>query len=162
MKRILFVCHGNLFRSVVAERIFKNLLNERKIEGIDTSSRGLQGSGCESAPQHLSLPDYPEIWASVKPVLDEIDVDIESHKAVAVRDKDIIEATCIIALDEKTLRGEKNSLLNQFPLYSHKMIILRSIADPYQEKDVPAEKIVREINELVHSNFEFLCNQSEL
>ncbi len=45
MLKICFVCTGNTCRSVIAERLMKKAIKERKIEDIKVSSRGLRASG---------------------------------------------------------------------------------------------------------------------
>lgn len=53
MKRILFVCTGNTCRSPMAEGIFKKMLADRGINGVECSSAGLFAmtgdSACDNA-----------------------------------------------------------------------------------------------------------------
>ena len=53
MKRILFVCTGNTCRSPMAEGIFKKMLADRGVNGIECSSAGLFAmtgdSACDNA-----------------------------------------------------------------------------------------------------------------
>lgn len=53
MKRILFVCTGNTCRSPMAEGIFKKMLADRGVNGVECSSAGLFAmtgdSACDNA-----------------------------------------------------------------------------------------------------------------
>ena len=39
--KICFVCTGNTCRSIMAERLFKKIIKDRKIKGLKASSRGI-------------------------------------------------------------------------------------------------------------------------
>ncbi|HHZ02538.1 MAG TPA: low molecular weight protein arginine phosphatase [Tissierellia bacterium] len=72
---ILFVCTGNTCRSPMAEGIFKNMLKENNIEGINVSSAGISV--------------FPGETANEKSIsaLKEMGIDIRDHRARQLTDE---------------------------------------------------------------------------
>ena len=69
MKRILFVCTGNTCRSPMAEGIFKKILADRGVKGVECSSAGLFAMTGDSA-----------CYNAVK-AAERFGVDISTHRA---------------------------------------------------------------------------------
>lgn len=101
MKRIMFVCHGNICRSPMAEFIFKKLLSERGIsdEYYVTSS----ATSDEEIWHGVGNPVYP-------PAREELrrhGIICDGKRAVQLTREDSSEYDMFIGMDEKNIRNMK-------------------------------------------------------
>ncbi len=125
--RVLFVCVGNIQRSVIAERAFRNILFEKGITDVHVFSRGIQGYQGIKPPEHLCLKDYPAVWEASRYVLEELGISLDGHQAAPICLSDVEQAHVIIAMEESVLSGpivgEKrvSGLWDLFPAYRSKM-----------------------------------------
>ena len=56
--KVLFVCHGNICRSTMAEFIFKNLVKEKGLENsFEITSAGVSGEEVQRQPEGEQLLD---------------------------------------------------------------------------------------------------------
>ena len=60
MYRIMFVCHGNICRSPMAEFVFKKMLSERGIE------KKYYVASCATSTEEIGNPVYPPARAELK------------------------------------------------------------------------------------------------
>jgi len=124
---ILFVCVGNIQRSVIAERVFRDILLRKGIAGIHVFSRGIRGYGDIKPPEHLHLKDYPIPWEASRHVLEELGISLDGHQATPISLSDVEQADAIVAMEEPVLygsnvRGQKiPGLWDLFPAYRRKM-----------------------------------------
>lgn len=95
MHKILFICHGNICRSPMAEMIFKNLLRERKME-----QRFFVASAATSR-EEIGNPVYPPARAE----LARHGVAVERRGARQVTRQDYAEYDLLIAMDHFNLRN---------------------------------------------------------
>ena len=128
MIRILFVCHGNICRSPMAESVFAFLLKERKIDDIF----------CASAAAHTDeIGNTPHYGTREK--LKKEGIPLVPHRARLMTKADGEHFDLLIGMDEYNVRdmkrivGEKNA---------HKVHLLleyagsdRPIADPWYTGD---------------------------
>ena len=68
-QRVIFVCTGNSCRSVMAEAMFRKMLEDRGIQSVAVSSAGVAASG--------DMPATPEVLA----VMDEHGVEVGGHRS---------------------------------------------------------------------------------
>ncbi len=89
MKKILFVCLGNICRSPLAEAIFKHKVSEKELDHF------YQGDSCGTASYHIgNSPDSRTIKNSLKngvPI---------SHAARQLADYDLAHYDLIVAMDQ--------------------------------------------------------------
>lgn len=93
MIRILFVCHGNICRSVSAQYIFDQLIEEGHLENE---------LSCESAAtstEEIGNPIYPPM----RQALVNHDVPIGNHRARQLRRADYDEYDLIIGMDSENM-----------------------------------------------------------
>ena len=93
MIRILFICHGNICRSVSAEYIFKQLVNEAGLGDkvyIDSAATSMEEIG-------------NQIYPHMRRTLMEHGVPIGDHRARQVKRKEYDEFDLIIAMDEENM-----------------------------------------------------------
>ena len=128
MIRILFVCHGNICRSPMAESVFSFLLKESKIDDIS----------CASAAAHTDeIGNTPHYGTREK--LKKEGIPLVPHRARLMTKEDGEDFDLLIGMDEYNVRdmkrivGEKNA---------HKVHLLleyagsdRPIADPWYTGD---------------------------
>ena len=113
MKKILFVCHGNICRSPMAEYILKYLTNNDWIVSSKATSTEEIGN---------------DIHYGTKEVLDKHNIPYSRHYASRVTMDDLDYYDLIVGFDEYNIRNLKRMLNN-----SEKIIKLldRDIDDPW-------------------------------
>ncbi len=166
-KNVLFVCKGNIMRSVIAEKLFEKMLSEKGLASeYIVSSRGLQGTpGWPVLPTHGNLKYYNKasgkaIWEQVEPSLKELGIEEEmkANKATVVTVEDLQSADLVVALNQDVLSDSKWGMTTQFPTYSKKMMLFtelvgsdEGIADAYdsKEKGNKYERVVLKIADVL-------------
>ena len=133
MIKICFICTGNTCRSVMAERLMKKRLKEKKIDGIKVFSKGLNANG-------------EGISQNAKVVLKKMKASSAERKSVKLKkiDKDMLYVT---------MTDKQKSLLNTKNVISFSSLIGREINDPYgQDEEVyfeVAQDILKGIDILI-------------
>ncbi len=99
MKRIMFVCHGNICRSPMAEMLFKKMIADVRLQGqIEAFSSAVSS---EEIYRGVGNPIYPPARAELKrrgvPVLE--------HRAVQLKREDYEKYDLFLCMDESNLRG---------------------------------------------------------
>lgn len=103
--KILFVCSGNIFRSMSAEYCLKQFLEKNKIDKFEVSSAGLTA-------KNQALND------DVKEILDELGIDVSKHKQRRLNDKIIKENDLIVAMGENHKLFLKENFDLDVPLFN--------------------------------------------
>ena len=94
MIKVLFVCHGNICRSPMAEFLFKDLVKKKNledkfyIESCATSSEEIENG----------------VHYGTKTILDKLGIDCSQKRARKINQKDFYEFDYIIAMDNNNLR----------------------------------------------------------
>ncbi len=176
-KNVLFVCKGNIMRSVIAEKLFEKMLSEKGLASeYIVSSRGLQGTpGWPVLPTHGNLKYYNKasgkaIWEQVQPSLKELGIEEEmkANKATVVTVEDIQSADLVVALNQDVLSDSKWGMTTQFPTYSKKMMLFtelvgsdEGIADAYdsKEKGNKYERVVLKIADVLKKGYNNLIKR---
>lgn len=117
MKRILFVCVGNVRRSPMAEGIFNVMVKNHKIEGMQAFSRGTRVQ-----PEAMVEPQAME-------ALDECAASqAAAREAVQLRPEDVESAFRVYCMTEALC----SQLREQYPQYAEKIRTAASqdITDP--------------------------------
>ena len=122
MIKILFVCHGNICRSTMAEFIFKNLVKEKGIDkSFEISSAGVS-----------SEEEGNDIYPPAKRELRRHNIPCTSHYAHRITDEEFRENNLIIALDSSNMRR----LLSRFGKDDKiRMLLDREVDDPWYTGD---------------------------
>lgn len=112
---ILFVCFGNVHRSVLAEELSNAVLKQN---GLDANyvavSRGIQGYLDFEKPKHQNLMEYDIEWKLTQVALTELGVDVRLflNKISTPIDAEIVgKSFVIVAMDQKVY----NILNEHFP-----------------------------------------------
>ena len=104
MKTILFVCTGNIFRSMSAELLLKKYISEKKIKDLNIISAGITAH-------------KQEIKEIVKKKLNEFNIDYSLHSQKKLTKEMIDSADLIITFTEKQkeyLEQEYNCYVSLF------------------------------------------------
>lgn len=136
MKTIIFVCHGNICRSVAAEYIFKLLMRKYQMEDrYEVYSRA-------TSTEEIGNDIYPPM----KRALREHNVPFEEHHATRISRSDYEKADVIFYMDDNNLRY-LNYLLDdkdkKFEIISKYTQNLHYIDDPWYSGEY--EIVINEI-----------------
>lgn len=132
MKRILFVCHGNICRSPMAEFIMKDLVAKRKV------ADRFYIESCATSREEIGNPVYPPAKAK----LAEHNISCKGKTARQITKQDYKAFDLIIAMDRNNLRnlvpfvGEDSE--NKVSLMMSYAGMHKDVADPWYTGDFEA------------------------
>lgn len=112
MIKMLFVCHGNICRSVAAEFICKQLIKEQKLENefyIDS---------CATSLEEIGNPIYPPM----KKVLEKHHILLGKHYARQITKEDYNNFDYIFIMDNNNMRNIKHLLGEDI---NHKIYLIK-------------------------------------
>ena len=95
MIRILFVCHGNICRSPLAEFIMKELVKQNGME------KDFYIASAATSTEEIGNPIYPP----VRKILDKKGIDYSGKTAIQVRKSDYENYDYLICMDRNNLRN---------------------------------------------------------
>ena len=123
MIRILFVCHGNICRSVMAECIMQKIVDDEK------RSADYVLDSCATSYEEIGNPIYPK----AKRKLLEKGVKVKIHRARHIEKDDYDKWDLFIAMDNANLRDLKRMFLD--PENKIRMLNDKAVADPWYTDD---------------------------
>ena len=129
MTRIMFVCHGNICRSPLAEFIFKDMLSRRGCAGefIVSSS----ATSTEEIYRDIGNPVYPP----AREILASHGISCEGKRAVQLRAEDADRYDLFIGMDGANIRNMQRILGNSASAKIHKLLDFTEqggdVADPW-------------------------------
>ncbi len=125
MIKILFVCHGNICRSPMAEYIFRD-----KIEKLGLGNQFHIASAATSTEELGNPPHH-----GTQKILSDLGISCYGKRAVQIRKKDYEAYDYILAMDDRNLKNmrrilgeDKEHKIYKFLDFSQEP---RSIADPW-------------------------------
>lgn len=95
MIRILFICHGNICRSTMAQFVFQDMVNKRSLQShfhIDSAATSREEIG--NGPHYGTVQKMKEVGIPVLP-----------HRAVQMTKKDYKEYDYLIGMDQWNIRN---------------------------------------------------------
>lgn len=125
MKKIVYICTGNVCRSPMAEHYMQQrIISLKKEENYLIDSCGIYANTGESATSNAIM------------AIKEYGVNMENHRAKSIYDVNILEYDLVITLTS----SHKENLLALFPSIKGKVFTLKEYADPdikYKDIDDP-------------------------
>ena len=125
MTKIMFVCHGNICRSPMAEFIFKDLIKKRGV-----SDRFVVAS-CATSTEELGNPVYPPARAE----LARHGLDCSGKYAVQLKKSDYDNWDLFILMDDNNVRNMLRTIGTDPQNKMHKLLDYTSrggnVADPW-------------------------------
>ena len=98
MIKILFVCHGNICRSPMAEFVMKDLVDKAGL------SADFEIASAATSTEEIGNPIYPP----VRRVLAEHGIDCTGKRARQLRREDYAQYNLLIGMDEQNLRNMRH------------------------------------------------------
>lgn len=95
MIKIMFVCHGNICRSPMAEFIMKELVKSKGLE------KDFYIASAATSTEEIGNPVYPP----VRRILNERGIDCSAKKAVQVKKSDYNDFDYLICMDRNNIRN---------------------------------------------------------
>ena len=133
MKKILFVCHGNICRSPMAEYVMKDLVKKAGLEDQ------FQIASAATSREEIGNPVYP----SARRKLAEHGISCDGHAARQLHNSDYEEYDLLIGMDRANLRNmyricggdfnDKMHLLMEYAGHPE-----QEVADPWYTDDFDA------------------------
>lgn len=125
MIKILFICHGNICRSPMAEFVMKDIVNKAGM------SEKFHIASCATSTEEIGNP----VHYGTKRKLAEVGISCEGKRAVQLTKKDYDEYDMLIAMDEMNIRNImriiKSDPKNKVSLLLAHSDENRSISDPW-------------------------------
>lgn len=123
MIRVMFVCHGNICRSTMAESVFTDMVKKRGIADdflIKSSGTSREEIG---NPVHYGTANK----------LNELNIKVVDHRAVQLEKNDLDKYDYFIGMDSANIRNMKRILGESEKIYSLLSFANedRDIADPW-------------------------------
>ena len=136
MIKIMFVCHGNICRSPMAEFIFKKLINEK--ERADQFVVSSCATSTEEIWNGVGNPVYPP----AKRELAKHNISCEGKRAVQLKKSDYENYDFLIAMDTNNVRNIKRIIGSDKEEKVYKLMSFTSrggdVADPWYSGDFEA------------------------
>jgi len=128
-KLIVFVCHGNIHRSVVAEIFLKQLLaTDKSSKSFTVISMGTQ----RTQTRYSNLTQYLTEWTASEPSLRELGVDLHKFRTHISRPltETVMNHAAIAVVMTPEILAEAQKL---FPAHSTKLVLFNDLADKKTE-----------------------------
>ena len=129
MYNVLFVCHGNICRSAMAEYVFKDYVNKNNLsDSIHIESRA-------TSSEELGNPVYP----NVRRILNQNNINCDGHQAKRIKYSDYDNFDLIIGFDEENIYNLRRLFNTSDKIYLLTYFSLRykdqEIDDPWYTRD---------------------------
>lgn len=145
MKRVLFVCHGNICRSPMAQYIFQDMVNKKGLENM------FEIDSAATSTEEIGNPVYPPAYR----ILTKNGITGITHRARQVKRSDYDYYDYIFVMDSNNLRNIKRIIPDDCERKIRLLIDPEEIEDPWYTGDF--ETVYRQIEK---GCFEFLQSLS--
>ena len=156
MIRVMFVCHGNICRSPMAEFVFKDLINKKGLR--DKFIVSSSATSTEEIWNGVGNPVYPP----AKRVLNSRGINCEGKKAVQLKKEDYNNYDYLIGMDGANIRNMHRILMGDPDKKIYKLLTFAGrsddVADPWYTGDF--ETTYRDVSEGCNALLEYIINNN--
>ncbi len=152
MTKILFICHGNICRSPIAEFIFKTIIAEAGLENefiVDSAA-----TSTEEIWNRIGNPVYPP----AKQKLNEHGISCKGKRARQITKEDASKYDLLIAMDTRNIKNMERVFGKDAKHKTHLLLEYtgdaKSISDPWYSNDF--DKAYNEIEQGCNALFKSL------
>ena len=124
MKKILFVCKGNIYRSQLAAHLARE-----KFSDIQVDSAGLCGTSMYGATKHSHISKYECEFEKAQAALSQCRITLWQSKNKPLTSQLANKADLIIVFDQKL----KSDVIKLFPKSANKIFLLNELAGETEE-----------------------------
>ena len=155
MKKVMFVCWGNICRSPMAEFVFKKMVEERHLSGM------FDAASCAISSEEIWNGRGNPVYPPARRILAEHGISCEGKRAVQIRREDYARYDYIVAMEQHHIRhmqrlfgGDPEGKLSLLMDYTGHP---RAVADPWYTDDF--ETAYRDIEEGCAALLEYLLRK---
>ena len=156
MNRVMFVCHGNICRSPMAEFVFKDLINKKGLR--DKFIVSSSATSTEEIWNGVGNPVYPP----AKRVLNSRGINCEGKRAVQLKKEDYNNYDYFIGMDGANIRNMHRILMGDPDKKIYKLLTFAGrsddVADPWYTGDF--ETTYRDVSEGCNALLEYIINNN--
>ncbi len=124
MIRILFICHGNICRSTMAQSIFSHLVSQAGVSGM------FEIDSAATSTEEIGNPMYPPAVAT----LQHHEIPCVPHLARRVTRRDYQHFDHLVLMDHNSLRN-LHRIIPEDPQHKVRFLLPRDVADPWYTGD---------------------------
>ncbi len=155
MKNILFVCHGNISRSPMAEFIMKDMVAKRGLEN------DFFISSCATSAEEIWRGVGNPVYPPAKKELAKHGISCDGKRAVQITREDYDKYDIILCMDSNNMRNIKYIIPSDPQQKIHKLMSFTShggdVADPWYTGDF--ETTYRDVYDGCTGLLEYLLNK---
>lgn len=152
MIKVMFVCHGNICRSPMAEFIFKNMVKQKGM------SDNFHIASCATSTEEIGNSVYPP----ARRKLMENNISCEGKRSVQLRKEDYNKFDYLVAMDQKNMRNIFKIIKEDRENKVYKLLDFtttpKDIADPWYSGDF--DTTYNEIYEGCRGLLDFINNRN--
>lgn len=152
--KVLFVCHGNICRSPMAEFVFKDMVKKQGLSDLFYIASAATSSEDIGYTVH----------SGTKKILNSLGISCEGKRAVQMTKRDYTEYDYIVAMDQRNITNINRIIGKDSEHKVHKLLDYtqesRDIADPWYTGDF--EQTYADVYEGCEALLHTICEQHHL
>ena len=155
VRSVLFVCHGNIMRSALAEAMLSARLSENELPAMTVRSAGLH-----------AMPGNPADPRMIEAAR-EFGLSLDAHRATPISQTLVLTSDVVFVMDY----SNEAELLSRFPAAAHKVRLLGELSpstthgdeirDPFAGTEADALQCAARVSDAVDLLLASLCNDRE-